>query len=728
MKIERRKAVHGSPLDMTSLEDIVLEAATAARPPERLSVSEAAEKYRKINNPGSYVGPWKNATVPYLVEPMNELQSRQFTGMVFAGPAQCGKTDMALNWVGYSVTCDPADMMIVQTSGPTARDFSIRRIDRLHRHSPEIGGRLATGKQGDNTYDKTYRGGMLLTLSWPSINELSGKPIPRLWLTDYDRMPQDIDGEGSPFDLARKRATSFRSFGMCAAESSPGFMVDNPKWVRKTAHEAPPTKGILSLYNRGDRRRWYWSCVKCEMPFEPSFELLDYPNTADKMEAAEMAVLRCPHCRQAYSHDPAGGLPGKHELNHHGRWVKDGMTLMPGGRMVGTAIRSSIASFWMKGVAAAFSDWKTLVFNYLAAEEDYDSTQSEESLKTTVNTDQGEAYVPKSLKNDRAPETLKARAFNFGERSVPVGVRFLVATIDVQKNRFVVQVHGIAANKDVYVVDRFEIKKSKRLDEDGEHKWVNPASDFEDWKLLGEKVIGLRYPLGDGSDREMGIRMTMSDSGGKEGVTENAYNFVRWLRRGEKTEDENAEEGKKNTDEGDYEWSPEWAGRFMLLKGNPIVTSPRVQITYPDSQRKDRMAGARGEIPVLLINSNAVKDMVNNRLDRVEPGARFCFPDWADNNFFIELTVEIKDAKKGWINPKKFRNETWDLLAYCLAATLSPMIQIERLDFAQPPSWAAEWDENDLVRSTGGGATPDQAAKKPKTAAERLAALAGELG
>ena len=56
------------------------------------------------------------------------------------------------------------------------------------------------------------------------------------------------------------------------------------------------------------------------------------------------------------------------------------------------------------------------------------------------------------------------------------------------------------------------------------------------------------------------------------------------------------------------------------------------------------------------------------------------------------------------------------------------MIQIERLDFAQPPSWAAEWDENDLVRSTGGGATPDQAAKKPKTAAERLAALAGELG
>ena len=724
MKIERRNGIEGHPVEVQTLESIIVDAAAAARPPERLSVSEASEKYRKLNNPGSYVGPWLNATVPYLVEPMDELQNHNFTGMVFAGPAQCGKTDTALNWLLYSVICDPADMMIVQTSGPTARDFSMRRIDRLHRHSPAIGEKLASGKQGDNTYDKTYKDGMLLTLSWPSINELSGKPIPRLWLTDYDRMPQDIDGEGNPFDLARKRATSFRSFGMCAAESSPGFVVDNPKWVRKTAHEAPPTKGILALYNRGDRRRWYWPCVKCHTPFEPSFELLEWPASADKMESAEMAILRCPHCRQAYSHDPAGGLPGKHELNKSARWVKDGVTWLPDGRFIGQPFRSSIASFWLKGVAAAFSDWKTLVFNYLAAEEDYESTQSEESLKTTVNTDQGEPYVPKSMKNDRAPETIQQKAFNFGDRVVPAAVRFLIATIDVQGNRFVVQVHGIAANKDVYVIDRFEIKKSKRKDEDDERKWVKPPVNFEDWKLLGEMVLARRYPLGDGSAREMGIRLTLCDSAGKEGTTENAYNFVRWLRRGDQDEEEGSE--VVNSDEGTYEWSPEWAGRFMLLKGNPVVAAPRVQIVYPDSQRKDRMAGARGEIPVLLINSNAVKDMVNNRLDRTEPGMRFCFASWLDANFFIELTVEVKDPKKGWINPKNFRNESWDLLAYCLAATLSPMVQLDLMDFSKPPSWAADWDENDLVFNTGSAVTEKKAAAQSPN--ERLAALAGDLG
>lgn len=728
MKIEGRKQIVGVPVgnEALTLEDLIVEAAAAARPPERLLVSEAAERYRKLNNPGSYVGDWTNAMTPYLIEPMDELQNHSFTGMVFAGPAQCGKTDMVLNWMVYSAVCDPADMMIVQTSNTTARDFSMRRVDRLHRHSPAIGRLLATGKQGDNTFDKHYRNGMLLTMAWPTINELSGKPIPRLWLTDYDRMPADIDGEGAAFDLARKRATTFRSFGMCAAESSPGYIVDNPKWVRKSAHEAPPTRGILALYNRGDRRRWLWPCIKCNTPFEPSFEHLHYPDTADRMEAAEMAMLRCPHCNQEFSHDPSDHSPGKHEMNERGRWVKDGMVWTEDG-MFGTPIRSSIASFWLKGVAAAFSDWKTLVFNYLNAEDEYESSGSEESLKTTVNTDQGEAYVPKSSQSDRAPETIQARAFDFGQRVVPTPVRFLIASIDVQKNRFVVQVHGIAHNRDIYVIDRFEIKKSKRTDEDGERKWVNPGTYAEDWKLLAEEVLMKTYPLGDGSGRVMSMRFVVCDSGGKEGVTANAYDFVRWLRRGPgQGDDEDAKEVVK--EEGDYGWAPELAGRFLLLKGASTANAPRVSISYPDSQRKDRMAGARGEIPVLMINTNTLKDMVDHKLDRKEPGGRFCFAHWLDTNFFIELTVEVKDPKKGWINPKRFRNESWDLLAYCQAATLTPMIALEHMNMADPPVWAAEWDHNDMIFNPAVSGAAFEAKVKPSSSAEALAKLAESLG
>ena len=58
-----------------SVGDIFCELAEMLRPPERLSVSDAAEKYRYVNNPGAYVGPWKNETTPYLAEVMDTLRA-----------------------------------------------------------------------------------------------------------------------------------------------------------------------------------------------------------------------------------------------------------------------------------------------------------------------------------------------------------------------------------------------------------------------------------------------------------------------------------------------------------------------------------------------------------------------------------------------------------------------------------------------------------------------------
>ncbi|WP_262197094.1 phage terminase large subunit family protein, partial [Escherichia coli] len=39
--------------------------------------------------------------------------------------------------------------------------------------------------------------------------------------------------------------------------------ITDTRWKPSSPHEAPPTTGILSLYNRGDRRRWYWPCPHC---------------------------------------------------------------------------------------------------------------------------------------------------------------------------------------------------------------------------------------------------------------------------------------------------------------------------------------------------------------------------------------------------------------------------------------------------------------------------------
>ena len=162
------------------------------QPPQRMSVSEAAEKYRYINNRGQYVGMWQNAETPYMVEPMDTLNSREFDSVVFVGPAQCGKTDgLIINWTLFSAVVDPMDLIIYSPSGAAAKDFSVRRIDRLVRDSKDMKAALLTDKDADGKFQKVFKSGMLLTLSWPSTNELSGKPVGRVAITDYEPEVED---------------------------------------------------------------------------------------------------------------------------------------------------------------------------------------------------------------------------------------------------------------------------------------------------------------------------------------------------------------------------------------------------------------------------------------------------------------------------------------------------------------------------------------------------------
>ena len=89
-----------------NLGEIVVEMCDALTPPERLTVSEAAAKYRYLNNPGAYVGPWLNETTPYIIEPMDECTNREYNSLIFVGPAQCGKTDFLLNFLDGLIPAD----------------------------------------------------------------------------------------------------------------------------------------------------------------------------------------------------------------------------------------------------------------------------------------------------------------------------------------------------------------------------------------------------------------------------------------------------------------------------------------------------------------------------------------------------------------------------------------------------------------------------------------------
>lgn len=655
------------------------------RPPKRMKISEWAEQKRYLNNTGSYVGYWKNSKAPYLVEYMDTLTSLDYTGVIFVGPARTGKSDVFFNWHGYSAECDPADMIIYHMTREVARDWSQGDLDKVYR-AKEIGEKksifdtlIKPGKHNRNVHNIRFMSGMRLLVKWPTMTELSGKTVPRLWLADYDRMELDINKQGNPFDLARKRATTFRRFGMCVAEASPGYEVTDANWIATTKHEAPPTKGILELYNRGDRRRWYWRCPHCAEAFEPDFDLLKYDtDQRDMMKAAQSVYMACPNNGCVITPDM------KHVLNLGGKWIKDGQTWNADGTVTGEAPHTDIASFWMMGPAAAFQDWSSLVLKYLQAYQAYEKTGDLGPLKTTVNTDQGKPFTIPLDESTRLPEELKARAEDWGGAAdspvVPDHVRFLVSTIDVQTRSFVVHVHGIGEGGDISLVDMFKIRKSNRIDENDirkEHAILDPAAYSEDWDLLIEQVIEKTYPLADGSGRSMAVKIVGCDSGGRAGVTANAYDFWRRLR--------DDKEGR-----GHHR-------RFHLIKGEANPKAPRRRQGYPDANRTDRHSGARGDVPVEFYNSNLLKDQVYSMLGReVTGGGMIRFPSWAENWVYTQLTAETR-TKKGWENLSQRRNETWDLMYYAVGLCLHPSIRIEHLNWEKPPGWAKPHDENDLV-------------------------------
>lgn len=710
-----------------TLEEMLVRSSEVVEPPERLTISEAAVRYVKIREK-NYTGPWSADRTPYLVEPQNLLASLDYTSMIFAGPARCGKSQMLLNWIAYTAKCDPMDMMVLHMTTGTGRDWSLSALAKLFRNSPELAATLKPGRQNDNVFDKEFLSGMRLTIIHPSISELSGKTVGRNWAVDYDRLDPDVDNEGDPFTLLAKRATTLKRYGMTVAESSPGFEILDPTWRPSTPHEAPPTEGILSLYNGGDRRRWHWRCPQCNDPFEGTFKLLSYPDSDDPMECAEQVRMICPSCGFPMLPDM------QYEMNLTGKWLREGEVWLPDGTVAGKARRSHRASYWLQGVAAGFTNWGELVQKYVEAHQEFTRSQSEEKLKVVTNTDLGLPYLPKAMTSVRTTEGLRDRAEAYNERAqVPIGTAFLMSMIDVQggaRSCFVVHTFGITPvlmengvwSYDIYHVDMWKIRKSNRRDADGESLRIDPASYPEDWDCLIDDVLKRKYPLADGSGRMMKVKLVGCDSGGAASslnkssgnapvvsVTSNAYDFYRRL----------------------FKMDMQFALQFCLLKGSPSLSGSRPDIyrTFPDSGQKSQFAVARGDVPVWLVNSNAVKDTASNMLARLTPGGRVHFPIWYDDNgnlvdtgwLYSQLTTEVRTAK-GWVNPSRRKNEAFDLLSYCIAFLKSPDIRINDIDFNKPPSWAnPDWDKNTLVVTIKDG--KEESVSKPVSVKSRLSQL-----
>lgn len=670
----------------------------ALRPPNRVSVSQGATQNLIIKQTGGAGGSYDPNETPYMVEPANMLSSRKHEAVVFVGSARIGKTaSLLLGWMAHAIVNDPGDMLFIQMSKEKAREFSKTDVDRAIRNSPKLRAMLSPRAVDSNTHDTMFRHGMWLRIAWPTVSNVSGSTYRYVAITDIDRMEnaENVEGEGSLFDLAKKRTQTFLSRGKTLVESSPGYPITDPSWKPATPHEAPPTGGILTLYNRSDRNFWYWQCPDCHDHFPctpglglfsllPTFqELVEDVRTMDiSTIARKHAYVICPHCGSQIAPEQ------KQSLNANGIWLPDNCRITPEREIVGDAMQSSIKGYWLGGVAAAFQPWRSLLENYLQGVRDYAMNGSEEKLKQTTNTDQGAPYLSRhlaeSVESASSPES--RAVIGLPRYVVPDWTRCLVVSCDVQGGqmaRFEVQVHAVGPYMEQQLVDRFPIKHSMRPGIGTEFAPIDPAGYAEDWDVLTERVLRATWRTST-EGREIRAKLVVVDTGGEgkgnggEGVTHNAYAWYRRIRK------------------------LGLAQRVMLYKGSSNPGAPIIKESMVGSR-----GSAKGDIPLYVCNPHLLSDEVHAGLMRRTPGPGYIHfpkakhptinPDgWLPQAFFDELSSEVRDENGTW-RKVRARNESFDLCRMIRAGLLRlGLDKVSDWNTVQP--WASPLERNsDIV-------------------------------
>jgi phage terminase large subunit GpA-like protein len=345
---------------MMTPEELFADALPLLDPPSRMSVTDAAERYMRVEVQGA----WQNfdrSVTPYMVEPTDMTQSRLFRGVGFVGPSQSGKTKMLETVAAHAVTVNQRPTLIVHMTRSDRDKWVEDKLDPTIRNSPELHAALGKARD-DSSFSRKRFKGMRLNIAYPTPTTLSGGTYALVLLTDLDHMPLVLGSrdnpEGTPVQMALQRIKTFLSQGCVLAEGSPALLVNDPSWrpTRAAPHELPPVDGgIVAVYNSGTRGRWYWECPDCGDEFEPRFDRLKYDESLLPVEAGERAEMMCPHCGTLIGHRH------KQELNRaawagRGGWRHE--SRIPGEVCPiddANVRRAQMATYALNGAAASFS-------------------------------------------------------------------------------------------------------------------------------------------------------------------------------------------------------------------------------------------------------------------------------------------------------------------------------------------------------------------------------------
>lgn len=462
--------------------DLTMSRAFAAyRPPEDLTVSQWAAKYRVLSRESSAeAGPWRNERTPYMVEPMDAITDPTVRHVTVVASSQVGKSELELNAIGYIIDQDPGSILYIQPTIDDAKKFSRLRIAPMLRDCTQLKTKVADVKSrdsGNTILQKTFPGGMLTIVGSQSPSALASTPARYIIGDERDRWALSAGSEGDPWALAEARTTTYY----------------NAKLIDVST---PTIKGLSPIeksFNEGTRERWCSQCPHCGEWHNIVFDDIKFDFDTVKTGRIEDYVINsvswaCPSCGCLSSEAEMRAQPAK--------WIAENPA----------ALQRGHRSFWLNAFASPWKSWQAIVYAFLAARKD------PQKLKTVYNTLLGELWEERGDLADE--DEMLARREDYGTRpdgtpvELPEGVLVLTCGVDTQDDRLEYEVVGWG-----HYGESWGIKKGIIMGD---------PNDDATWLRLDE-VISHVYKFENG--RGLTISMTFVDSGGHK--TQSVYKHCR---------------------------------------------------------------------------------------------------------------------------------------------------------------------------------------------------------
>ena len=364
------------------------------RPPEDISVSEWAEKYRVLDSSSAIPGPWKNSKTPYLVEIMNTFLDSDIEEIVFVKPTQVGGTEAMLNMLGYIAAQDPAPTLAVYPSDELGERVVKKRIRPMIYASPPLRQRF---RASESSTSELFFEGMSITVTGSgSPSQLASFAIRNLFLDEVDKYPGATKKESDPISLARERTKTFRNNRKIYITSTPTL---------KTGHIWKALEGADIV------KHYFVPCPHCGKYIELIWKQVKFPDDEGMSYAdrAEFAAYVCQECGAVITDRD------KPEMLQHGEWrTVEQRTQFP--RKV---------AFWLNTLYSPFVRFSEMAKEFLTSKDDPDAFQN------FTNSWLAEPWEDTKLKT--SADLVLERQTALAEYTVPAWAKVLTAGVDVQE-------------------------------------------------------------------------------------------------------------------------------------------------------------------------------------------------------------------------------------------------------------------------------------------------------